>query len=624
MNQANAVQQPQHEPQEIAAGGIQLLLNTFFRALVLVSIFQLLMQYTGMTPPTPTPTPTPTIQPNETKIKPTINNLNPKCIWNQGTSMDLSIYITEETPEEYTRQQQHKNKKTILKKKAIVSYTESNLILDPSSSDNRNASLSIPISHNLLQNKTNLYAHLFLTKRKGKDIENMLVPYNELYKIYNLTRFKLRKKKKKVKNLLQQNELDEKDEEKENFKSILGQASINESIDAILLYIKPFINLQLVQLDDKTPLPISSLPSFLAEHFMFVDPSNTSFYPLLHPSEFWLKSDSLIIVNDTLTNVTIDISLSHVGLWKWQLMTQMEYQWKTQAKAASFGGLLDEEEDDSQADFLRTILYDTNPYLLAVTFIVSMLHTVFDMLAFKNDISFHKKRKSMEGLSLKSMIVNAFFQIIIFLYLLDNDTNFMVLASNGVSVLIEFWKISRSIKVSWEGGKIQWEESSTYSLSKTKEYDEIATSHLMYVTMPLVIGYGVYSLVHLEHKGWYSWLIGTLVGFIYMFGFVMMTPQLFINYKLKSVAHLNWRTMSYKALNTFIDDLFAFVIRMPIMHRLACLRDDIIFVIFLYQRYIYKIDYSRVNEFGQGGDDTTTVEEEKKGKKRRGAREKLE
>ena len=53
----------------------------------------------------------------------------------------------------------------------------------------------------------------------------------------------------------------------------------------------------------------------------------------------------------------------------------------------------------------------------------------------------------------------------------------------------------------------------------------------------------------------------------------MMTPQLFINYKLKSVAHLPWRMMTYKALNTFIDDLFAFVIKMPTLYRLGCFRD---------------------------------------------------
>lgn len=56
-------------------------------------------------------------------------------------------------------------------------------------------------------------------------------------------------------------------------------------------------------------------------------------------------------------------------------------------------------------------------------------------------------------------------------------------------------------------------------------------------------------------------------------GFIMMCPQLFINYKLKSVAHMPWRQMTYKFLNTIIDDLFAFVIKMPLLHRLSVFRD---------------------------------------------------
>ena len=60
---------------------------------------------------------------------------------------------------------------------------------------------------------------------------------------------------------------------------------------------------------------------------------------------------------------------------------------------------------------------------------------------------------------------------------------------------------------------------------------------------------------------------------------------------------------STKFLNTFIDDLFAFTVKMPILHRLATLRDDVIFFVYLYQSYKYKVDYTRVNEFGQGGDD---------------------
>ena len=63
------------------------------------------------------------------------------------------------------------------------------------------------------------------------------------------------------------------------------------------------------------------------------------------------------------------------------------------------------------------------------------------------------------------------------------------------------------------------------------------------------------------------------------------------------------RAMTYKVLNTFIDDLFAFTIKMPTLHRLATLRDDVIFFVYLYQSYAYRVDTTRVNEFGQGGDE---------------------
>jgi len=63
------------------------------------------------------------------------------------------------------------------------------------------------------------------------------------------------------------------------------------------------------------------------------------------------------------------------------------------------------------------------------------------------------------------------------------------------------------------------------------------------------------------------------------------------------------RAMMYKVLNTFIDDLFAFTIKMPFLHRLATLRDDVIFFVYLYQAWAYKVDPTRVNEFGQGGEE---------------------
>jgi len=36
---------------------------------------------------------------------------------------------------------------------------------------------------------------------------------------------------------------------------------------------------------------------------------------------------------------------------------------------------------------------------------------LFDMLAFKNDVAFWKENKSLEGLSLRTIVINTFFQV---------------------------------------------------------------------------------------------------------------------------------------------------------------------------------------------------------------------
>ena len=74
----------------------------------------------------------------------------------------------------------------------------------------------------------------------------------------------------------------------------------------------------------------------------------------------------------------------------------------------------------SETDEMKRMFMETNPILLGITMAVSLLHSLFDFLAFKNDIEFWKKRKDMEGLSLRGMLLNMFFQSIIFLYQLDN------------------------------------------------------------------------------------------------------------------------------------------------------------------------------------------------------------
>jgi hypothetical protein len=73
---------------------------------------------------------------------------------------------------------------------------------------------------------------------------------------------------------------------------------------------------------------------------------------------------------------------------------------------------------------------------------------------------------------------------------------------------------------------------------KTQEYDKLAFKLVSYVAIPTLIAYAGYSLKYKTHRSWYSYIITTLAQAIYMFGFVQLIPQLIINYKLKSVAHM--------------------------------------------------------------------------------------
>nr|CAD7268058.1 unnamed protein product [Timema shepardi] len=280
---------------------------------------------------------------------------------------------------------------------------------------------------------------------------------------------------------------------------------------------------------------------------------------------------------------------------------------------------------------------------------------LFDFLAFKNDVSFWRHTENMAGLSSRTIAWRAFSQSIVFLYLLDEKTSLLVLIPSGIGVIIETWKVQKMLKVSPTFyGWLPWLQFTSRGTSeaeqKTQQFDAESMRYLSYLLYPLCVGGALYSLLYEPHKSWYSWTVHSLVNGVYTFGFLFMLPQLFINYKLKSVAHLPWRAFMYKskkepdtskrvsvlpptpplipqssekvaaypldkegdrennentlvppldsnlAFNTFIDDLFAFIITMPTAHRVACFRDDFVFLIYMYQRWLYPVDRSRRDE----------------------------
>lgn len=459
-----------------------------------------------------------------------------------------------------------------------------------------------------LKNNGSIYLHAYIVKN-GKSPNPKVKDYvakNVLYLKKQLNKFKKRKFAK-TKNLLTG----------ETEQSLEDQEKAKVMLEEIVSHWHPNLTINLVT--DQTNWVQGTVPAPLDEFITFVNNGN-EYKPVLFANDYWNMNRDYKPINNTITELTLTLTFQPLSLFKWQLYSAqvMRNKWTSSFLGETLSA--DEQNDDDQ-DTLKETLLETSPYLLGLTIMISILHSVFELLAFKNDIQFWNNRKSLEGLSVRSVFFNVFQSLIVLLYVFDNDTNTIIRISCVIGLGIEIWKIHKivDIKICNENKilgiipRISISDKGSYVESSTREYDLMAFKYLSWVCFPLLAGYAVYSLLYLEHKGWYSFVLNMIYGFLLTFGFIMMTPQLFINYKLKSVAHLPWRMMSYKFLNTFIDDIFAFVIKMPTMYRLGCFRDDIVFFIFLYQRWIYKVDSKRLNEFGFSGEMLEEAEKAKNG-----------
>jgi hypothetical protein len=137
--------------------------------------------------------------------------------------------------------------------------------------------------------------------------------------------------------------------------------------------------------------------------------------------------------------------------------------------------------------------------------------------------------------------------------------------------------------------------------SFTEDIDKKGMFYLGCVIYPLAMYWAGHNLYYYKYKSFWSWLISSMADFAYSFGFINMMPQIFINYKMKTVAYMPWRVLMYKFFRTFIDDVMAFFILHEYMsekHRWMTLRDDLVFCIFMCQWLMYGADRNRADEFG--------------------------
>jgi Cleft lip and palate transmembrane protein 1 (CLPTM1) len=518
-------------------------------------------------------------------------------IWAEHSTVDISIYLSPSfvVP-------------------ALTSLPRDTLVLEEKNfvigdyNEKREISTSFAVPRTVQENGT-LWAHFYMAL-SGYPIDPVARDYNTCNATYFVRPFNQylpKKKARKLKNLLDKSE--ESDEESGPDTTIESFYHPNFTISVI-----PDTGLQNWQAIHPAVRNNFQLESSGARD---ASGQNAWYYPVVFVNTFWQLRSHMTEINSTVERLPLNIQLTNLKNWKYSMYAAMDDGMKRTQMQAATSGQVSAAGDGSELEKFKEILLDTNSYLLGTTFFVSILHMIFEALAFKNDIAHWRKKKDVVGTSVRTILANVLMQSIIFLYLMDNSegTSWMILAGQGFGILLEAWKITKSVDVrirepgpdsslSFLPYMVVFEDKHRLSETekKTQEYDQIAFKYLYIVAVPLLAAYAIYSLVYETHKSWYSFVIETLVGSVYAYGFLMMVPSLYINYRLKSVAHMPGKAMTYKFLNTFIDDLFAFTIRMPTLHRLATLRDDVIFFVWVYQSYKYKVDYTRVNEFGQGGE----------------------
>ena len=120
------------------------------------------------------------------------------------------------------------------------------------------------------------------------------------------------------------------------------------------------------------------------------------------------------------------------------------------------------------------------------------------------------------------MYISLISSSIVLLYLIENETSYLISIPHALSILLTVWKLMQASKFEKTDSFPYFclKDKQTYDQGMTKVYDEEAMKYMCYLMYPLMVIYTIYSAVYNSHKSWYNFVLNTLVGGIYLFGFI--------------------------------------------------------------------------------------------------------
>lgn len=139
-------------------------------------------------------------------------------------------------------------------------------------------------------------------------------------------------------------------------------------------------NLTINIIDDHTPWTRGHVPQPL-DDFIEFEPTTGKYYPVLYMNDYWNLLRDYMPINESVTSLPLHITYQPLTMFRWQLYTaqSMRSKWTSSILGSDMM-----EESDEEQDSVKEAFLETSPYLLGLTVIVSITHSIFEFLAFKN------------------------------------------------------------------------------------------------------------------------------------------------------------------------------------------------------------------------------------------------
>uniref|UniRef100_A0A3Q4N7C8 Lipid scramblase CLPTM1L n=1 Tax=Neolamprologus brichardi TaxID=32507 RepID=A0A3Q4N7C8_NEOBR len=249
----------------------------------------------------------------------------------------------------------------------------------------------------------------------------------------------------------------------------------------------------------------AQLPCTVHYLFIFLEGRQMMYLPLLMVNELDFRVRDLMEISSGTVQLPLTVSYEGIslrGFRFWVHLQDMVYSLQ------QFGFT------DENIDEIKETLHINTDFFLAL----------------KNDISSWRKKKSMAGISRKTVLWRSLGTLLIFLYLLE-ETSLLVLLPVGLGACVEVWKVFTvfKIQIQCKGNKLHVNKLDEEE-RKTVEYDTQvsvclfygsfnilpraffhfyififgfsleASRYLSYLVYPLCISGAVFSLAYLRQK----------------------------------------------------------------------------------------------------------------------------